>query len=560
MAQNQGSEATTDAPFPLSRSLPDRFARGWLRPAFLATSPSPSRSPSRSPSTSLFVVLAFLLLLLLLPVPPVRGLCTAPLRVGAMRAAGRPTAALRRSPRAAKRGLSASPGKTDPPRVRPVPITPSPKRPRRRGTAFSETTIPAPGPVENHELELTTRMLASIRPEQGFVDLGVPPVELRPSNTLTNGQCFHWRVVHPEKAGPAAPTASASAWGTHDAKEWVGVLRLPLFGAHESAVVVVRELPETTLYRPLVVTRGGDLGRGTEPGLEGELHRALAEYFQLGVPLEGLYEEWSEACPRLSVIAGCLPGVRILQQDPWECLASFICSSNNNIPRITKILASIRREYGRPLLRIPSESGSEYCWLYSFPSLEELSARATEKDLRETCGMGYRAGYILETMKLLGDDARGGEAYLHQTLRHDTTDPGEVQDLLCEFRGVGRKVADCVALFSLNQDDAVPVDTHVWNIAIRDYDPEGVLRTTVRSLTASNYKKVGEVFRGRFPNRAGWAHSLLFVAELPSFRGLLPDDLANEMETFQKEEKARKKEEREQTKTKAKLKTKQKPA
>jgi len=120
-------------------------------------------------------------------------------------------------------------------------------------------------------------------------------------------------------------------------------------------------------------------------------------------------------------------------------------------------------------------------------------------------------------------------------------DPIELQTRLCEFKGVGRKVADCVALFSLRQDDAIPVDTHVWNIAIRDYDTDGTLKTDVKSLTPTNYKLVGNLFRQRFPNRAGWAHSLLFVAELPSFRGLLPSYITKEMDDFRYEEKERKK-------------------
>ena len=403
--------------------------------------------------------------------------------------------------------------------------------------------------VENNDLELTTDMVAAINPSQEFVDLGVHPEELRPSNTLTTGQCFHWRVVHPVQANEpsSSDSTSKSAWGTHDATEWVGTLRLRLFASNESVVLVVRELPDTTLYRLLATTRAVNSETTEKEEME-ELHRAILDYFQLDIGMSDLYEKWSRECSRLSRIAECIPGVRIVRQDPWECLVSFICSSNNNIPRITKMLNSIRREYGQPLLQIPAttESG-EYYQLYSFPSLEELASQATDEDLRGKCGMGYRASYILETMKTLGDEERGGEDYLRTVLRK-TKDPIEVQNSLCEFKGVGRKVADCVALFSLDQEDAIPVDTHVWNIAIRDYDPEGTLKTNVKSLTPSNYKMVGDLFRSKFPNKAGWAHSLLFVAELPSFKGLLPKDLVDEMEIFQKEEKERKKQEKENKK------------
>lgn len=222
---------------------------------------------------------------------------------------------------------------------------------------------------------------------------------------------------------------------------------------------------------------------------------------------------------------------------------------------------------------------------YSFPSLDDLLSKSTEDDLRTNCGMGYRAKYITETMRLLKD--KGGERYLHEELRmstnninnKDTTkgddddgnnsnDADYVQSKLCEFHGVGRKVADCVALFSLRQDDAIPVDTHVWNIARRDYDnsddgdrigegrgnldrnmdqQEGQSSSSSSSLSSTSsltptvYRRVGDLFRKRFPNRPGWAHSLLFVAELPSFRTVLPVSVIEEMDDFRKKEQQRKK-------------------
>lgn len=467
-----------------------------------------------------------------------------------------------------------------------VPVTPSPRkakksaakkqisagRKRKRSSTFASDTpisrkleldeeVPDENGfeamIENNDLELTTDMVAAINTSQEFIDLDVRPEELRPSKTLTTGQCFHWRVVHPVRKteeSASSDSTSISAWGTHDATEWVGTLRLRLFQSNESVVLVIRELPDTTLYRLLATTRRIDYSETTQQEEMEELHRAILDYFQLDVGMSDLYKKWSQACPRLARIAECIPGVRIVRQDPWECLVSFICSSNNNIPRITKMLNSIRREYGQPLLQIPSKTksaaetkGREYYQLYSFPSLEELASHATDEDLRGKCGMGYRASYILETMKILSGEEKGGEDYLRRVLRN-TKDPIEVQTMLCEFKGVGRKVADCVALFSLDQEDAIPVDTHVWNIAIRDYDPEGTLKTNVKSLTPSNYKMVGDLFRSKFPNKAGWAHSLLFVAELPSFKALLPKDLVDEMETFQKEEKERKKQQKENKK------------
>lgn len=300
--------------------------------------------------------------------------------------------------------------------------------------------------------------------------------------------------------------------------EWVGTIRLP---DGRSCVLAIRETPSTTLYRPLTTTVP-----------IADIEEYLRSYFRLDDSLADLYQKWSKADARLAAIAKCIPGVRILEQDPFECLISFICSSNNNIPRITKMVNAIRANYGEELLTIGDET------YYSFPSMEDLLANGNDDDFRTKCGLGYRSKYILETLQIL--KKKGGEEYLCN-FRSMQEDPSLVQEKLCEFCGVGRKVADCVALFSLRQDDAIPVDVHVWNIARRDYDPENALEQ-IKSLTPTAYKQVGDLFRTPFPDKAGWAHSLLFVAELPSFRPALPVELIAQMDEFKKEEELKKKE------------------
>jgi len=308
-----------------------------------------------------------------------------------------------------------------------------------------------------------------------------------------------------------------------------------------SVVVIIKETKTSTLYRAL-----------TPIPSHIDMDDFFRSYFQLDVSLAELYDEWSQADERLRRIAQCIPGVRIINQDPWECLVSFICSSNNNIPRITKMLAAIRREFGKPLWSVRGGNDDENgngggdsssnattaatATLYAFPSLQDMLHHATDEKLRSLCGLGYRSKYIMETIRIL--DELGGEEYLHELRK--IQDPVVVQEKLCQFCGVGRKVADCVALFSLQQDAAIPVDVHVWNIARRDYDPDDELGD-IKSITPKVYKQVGDLFRSQFPTKAGWAHSLLFVAELPSFRPALPADIVNEMDQFRQEEQERKK-------------------
>lgn len=397
------------------------------------------------------------------------------------------------------------------------PKTPSPSV-RKKVKPSSKVVSPA----SSDRVVLRSSQVSAVAQDEKYLDLQIPPCELRPSATLTTGQCFHWRVVEPDDAILESP---GSAWGTHDATEWVGILRV----SDQSAVVSLKELHFTTLYRVLYAPKDMDV------------RKVLNDYFQLNEPLDPLYRKWSNADPkRLARIAKCLPGVRIIEQDPWECLVSFICSSNNNIPRITKMLSAIRQRYGEPVLTVGNET------FYGFPSLNQLRRHATDADLREI-GMGYRAKYLMETIEML--HSLGGENHLHGL--RSIQDPVVVQAKLTQFCGVGRKVADCVALFSLRQAGAIPVDVHVWNIARRDYDTDGVL-VDVKSLTPSVYRQVGDLFRSRFPEQAGWAHSLLFVAELPSFRPVLPEDIVIEMDKFRELEQEKKEAAREAKRQKKK--------
>jgi N-glycosylase/DNA lyase len=399
-----------------------------------------------------------------------------------------------------------------------VIVSPSPaKKPKKRS---STTKTKSNTSSQVGKDKLTSEQVAAILPEQPFLDLNIPPEELRPSATVTNGQCFHWTALETTNTRSGSSEVT-SAWGTHDATEWIGTLRTP---SGHSLVIVLKETPTTVLYRPLTPLPDEDD--------DFNLQHFLWEYFQLGDCLQDLYQEWSQADERLATIAKCIPGARLINQDPFECLVSFICSSNNNIPRITQMVNAIRREYGQCLLTIGDHS------FYSFPTLEELS-KATDAEFRNNCGLGYRSKYLLTTMQIL--QSHGGESYLHELKNGNHHSPDQVQEKLCEFHGVGRKVADCVSLFSLKQDSAIPVDVHVWQIAVRDYDTDNILKEA-KSLTPTIYQHVVDMFRTRFPNKAGWAHSLLFLAELPSFRAVLPTEMVEEMDQFKLSETKRKQE------------------
>jgi len=353
-------------------------------------------------------------------------------------------------------------------------------------------------------------------PQNPWIDLQVPPSELRPSATLTTGQCFQWKAIANSASNEdqnSNKMNSSSAWGSHKATEWVGVL--------EDRVLNIKETSETTLVRVV-------------HGPPNDIKEMLWAYFQLKIPLTPLYQQWRLADPNWFDLLpqSSFQGVRILQQDPVECLFSFLCSSNNNIPRITTMLAKLRQRYGKRLSDDISSS-NDYTSYYSFPTLEELMP-ATEEELR-LMGLGYRAPYIIKTRDLLVQ--KGGKEYLFSLRGHP--DPDFVQSELMQFVGVGRKVADCIALFSLAQVNVVPVDTHVQQIACREYcdSSDQLLMRSKKSLTPALYTRVGNLFRTRFPCYTGWAHTVLFIAELPSFRPALPEDMVRRIDSWSDKEK-----------------------
>ncbi len=159
---------------------------------------------------------------------------------------------------------------------------------------------PSPSPSKASNVpQIFSRDLAKFSPHNEWIDLKVPPHELRPSATLTTGQCFNWMVVKSNEVSKCVDgneiLPQQSAWGTHDGKEWVGPLKNRVFS--------IRETPTTTEFRVL---------HGPTEGAK----EHLEQYFRLETKLAPLYDDWSRADTRLATIATCIPGVRILRQDP----------------------------------------------------------------------------------------------------------------------------------------------------------------------------------------------------------------------------------------------------
>ncbi|KAJ9657077.1 8-oxoguanine glycosylase ogg1 [Neophaeococcomyces mojaviensis] len=249
----------------------------------------------------------------------------------------------------------------------------------------------------------------------------------------------------------------------------------------------------------------------------------LRHYLNLTPNLEDLYRQWSESDRNFQKKAPRFTGVRILRQDAWEALVGFICSSNNNIIRISQMVDKLCMHYGR---YIATFEGRRY---HDFPPPNALTGDTVESHLREL-GFGYRAKYIAQTARMIANDK--GHAWLDSLRNPESPTYGqapraagemkpegrdgyrEAHEKLLELQGVGPKVADCVCLMGLGWGEAVPIDTHVWQIAQRDYK---FGKGKHSSLTKTTYDAVANHFRKLWGKEAGWAHSVLFTADLKVF-------------------------------------------
>lgn len=181
-------------------------------------------------------------------------------------------------------------------------------------------------------------------------------------------------------------------------------------------------------------------------------------------------------------------GIRILNQDLWEMIISFIISANNNIPRIKGIIEKMSVAYGKKIVF----EGKEY---YTFPTPEELSL-ASVSDLRKL-GLGFRDKRIYETTRMIVN----GEVDLDKLkLEKDLT---KIRETLLSLSGVGPKVADCIMLFSLGRKNVFPIDVWVRRVMNDLYiKNEDEAKVKEKEIAALAKEKFGEF--------AGLAQQYLF--------------------------------------------------
>ena len=229
--------------------------------------------------------------------------------------------------------------------------------------------------------------------------------------------------------------------------------------------------------KPLIVEQKEDTLHIETELPKNEVKKALGLDYDIKEVRESLPED-----EKIQSAAEELKGLRLVQDEFFPCLISYLCSPQMRIPRIKEMHNKMAEEYGETVEYEDYE-------LRKFPTLEQLS-QASEDDLRDL-GLGYRAKYVVETVKILQEEGLAiSDGY--EDARED----------LKRLYGVGDKVADCVLLFSLEFLEAYPLDT--WALkAVEKHYPD---------LHSDNYDEASRNLREYFGDYSGYAQEYLFHA------------------------------------------------
>jgi N-glycosylase/DNA lyase len=192
-------------------------------------------------------------------------------------------------------------------------------------------------------------------------------------------------------------------------------------------------------------------------------------------------------------------GLRIFKQDPFQCMISFIISSNSNIQKIKTSLEKITKKFG---VKVEIQNKE----FFLFPKPEKL-ANASIEEIKK-CGVGYRAPFIKQAAEMIFSKKIDLE-YLEKL------DYKEAKKNICLIPGVGNKVADCILLFSLNKLEAFPLDTWMIKILEKYYSNEFKIET--KTITQKQYEILHEKIVNYFGPYCGYAQQFLFKMERESY-------------------------------------------
>ena len=222
---------------------------------------------------------------------------------------------------------------------------------------------------------------------------------------------------------------------------------------------------------------------------DGEIEKIVKQYFDLNRDYEKIKETLSKIDQNMKTSIEYGKGIRILNQDLWETIISFIISANNNIPRIKGIIERLSKKYGNEIIYKEKS-------YYTFPTPEQLKD-VTVQEYREL-GLGFRDIRLYETTKMILEN----QVNLEELRTNPNTH--EVREKLLTLSGVGPKVADCILLFSdLKRFEVFPIDVWVRRVMNDLYIKN-------EDETKVSKKQIEKIAKEKFGNLAGLAQQYLF--------------------------------------------------
>ncbi|CEO14448.1 DNA-3-methyladenine glycosylase family protein [Paraclostridium sordellii] len=235
--------------------------------------------------------------------------------------------------------------------------------------------------------------------------------------------------------------------------------------------------------RVINVSREGDTIYLKNINLE-DFNNIWKDYFDLDTDYSKIKNELRNMDEYLEKATEFGWGIRLLRQDPWEMIISFIISSNNRIPMIQKAIKNLSREYGT---YIGSYEGEDY---YDFPTPQQLS-KASIEEIR-ACSTGFRDKYIKSTTEEVIKN--NDDVYSYRNLSTEDC----IKELL-KFNGIGPKVGDCIALFGMQKYDTFPVDVWVKRVMQEFYVEDDMSLPKIRKYAID-----------KFGDLSGFAQQYLF--------------------------------------------------
>lgn len=289
--------------------------------------------------------------------------------------------------------------------------------------------------------------------------------------SLKMGQAFRWYELPPDFYG--------------DGYDWFsGVL-----GENLVHISQVGGLNGQVRYRI-----GGPDGERAATAADNDM---LRRYFRVDDEVSAIYAQFSSSDAHLAKLLGDYSGMRLLRQDPWECTVAYLCSANNNIPQITRTVERIAAEFGDPI-----QLGDEV--RHVFPGPERLISGAAEERLHSMrLGLKRAPNIVAAARRVV---AGGLDLY---ALRDQPYPVSKLE--IGKLSGVGDKIADCIALFALDQTDAFPLDRHIGRALLAW--PDCPFPHVARYLKPSDYLRTVAWAQERFGKYAGYAGQLMFCAQ-----------------------------------------------